>query len=190
MTAFAPRTTGVPFTPAKGQPADTMQIAKQLFDVGELFSLAEDLNAVRRIYQRVFDLENVYRGGGMTQPGALDDTLQASLCLGLHRLKGIPESADALMLEDGVRRLTSHLVNHRFNLDVAKIAAAKAALLSRLISREEVNPSLPFWRTSPELEGLRALSIDGDWERLNRLKETNPEAFFYWHQANSLREES
>jgi hypothetical protein len=187
MTAFAPRTTGVPFTPANGLSADTMQIVKQLFDVGELFNLAEDLHAVRRVYGRVSELESGYRGGGVTLTGALDDTLQASLCLGLHRLKGVPESADALMLEDGVRRLTSHLVNHRFNLDVAKIAAAKAALLSRLISREEVNPSLPLWRTSPELEELRALSIDGDWEKLNRLKAVNPEAFYFWHQANLLK---
>lgn len=184
LTAFAPRTTGVPFTPAKGQP-DTMQIVKQLFDVGELFNLAEDLPAVRRVYQRVFDLENVYRGGGLTANDALEDTLQASLSICLHRLKGVQDTPEALMLEDGTRKLTSHLVNHRFNLDMAKVAAAKAGLLSRLIAKDDADLSLTFWRTIPNFEVLRTLNIGGDWERLNRLKAANPESFYYWYQAST-----
>lgn len=163
-----------------------MQIVKQLFDVGELFNMADDLPAMRRVYQRVFDLENVYRGGGLTASDALEDTLQTSLILSQHRLKGVPDHPDALLLEDGVRRLTSHLVNHRFNLDMAKIAAAKAALVTRFVAKEDANPSLTHWRTMPKLEDLRSLEIDGEWERLNRLKSTNPEAFWYWYQASKL----
>jgi len=73
LTAFAPRTIGVPFQPANGSPPDTMQIVKQLFDVGELFSLAEDLAAVRRVYQKIFAQENVYRGGGFAPADALEE---------------------------------------------------------------------------------------------------------------------
>ena len=186
LTAYAPRTTGVPLFPASGRPADTMQIVKQLFDVGELFSLAEDLPAVRRVYQRVFDQENFYRGGGLTANDALGDTLQVSLSLSMHRLKGMKDTPDALMLEDGVRKLTSHLVNHRFNLDIAKVAAAKASLLSRLIAKNDAEPSLSSWRTMPGLEVLRATEITGDWDRLNRMKATNTEAFWCWYQASKL----
>jgi hypothetical protein len=53
-----------------------------------------------------------------------------SLCR--HRLKGIKDTQEALMLEDGARKIMSHLGNHRFNLDMAKLAAAKAALMTRL----------------------------------------------------------
>lgn len=186
LTAFAPRTTGVPFAPANGNPVDTMQIVKQLFDVGELFNLAEDLTAVRNVYQRVFDLENDYRGGGLTASDALEDTLRASLNLGLHRLKGIKDCQDALMLEDGARKLTSHLVNHRFNLDMAKLAAAKAALVAKLIANKESGSSLGTFRSTPSPEELRRLEISGEWERLNRLKATNPEAFWYWYQVSKL----
>jgi hypothetical protein len=28
--------------------------------------------------------------------------------------------------------------------------------------------------------------ITGEWERLNRLKSINPEAFWYWYQASRL----
>lgn len=188
LTAFAPRTIGVPFVPTNGNTADTMQIVKQLFDVGELFDLAEDLPSVRRVYQRVFELENVYRGGGFTAKDCLEDTLGAALCLSLHRLKGVQETPEALMLEDGVRKLTSHLVNHRFNLDMAKLAAAKAALMAQLILKDEAGASLESFRSVPPLEELRQLEISAPWERLNRLKATNPEAIWYWYQTNKLRQ--
>ena len=163
-----------------------MQIVKQLFDVGELFNQAEDLITVRRVYQKVFDLENIYRGGGMTASDSLHDTLDACLSLSLHRLKGVNDSSDALMLEDGARKLTSHLVNHRFNLDAAKLAAAKTALVSKLIKNEDAGTSLEVFRTVPSPEELRKLKIDGEWERLNRLMSVNPEAFWYWYQASIL----
>ncbi len=186
LTAFAPRTIGVPFQPANGSPPDTMQIVKQLFDVGELFSLAEDLAAVRRVYQKIFAQENVYRGGGFAPADALEDTLQASLSLSMHRLKGVKDSTEALMLEDGARKLTSHLVDHRFNLDMAKLAAAKAALTAKLVKSEEAGASLGAFRTVPPPEQLRQLKIVGEWERLNRLMSVNPEAFWYWYQASKL----
>jgi hypothetical protein len=186
LTAFAPRTTGVPFTQSNGNPPDTMQIVKQLFDVGELFNLAEDLPAVRRVYQRVFELENVYRGGGFTVNDALEDTLNASLSLCLHRLKGKKNAPEALMLEDGARKLMSHLVNHRFNLDMAKLAAAKAALITRLIANEASGSSLEAFRAVPPPEDLKRMTISGDWERLNRLMSVNPDAFWFWYQASML----
>ena len=186
LTAFAPRTTGVPFAPNNGKPADTMQIVKQLFDVGELFSLAEDLAAVRRVYQKIYAQENVYRGGGFTTEDVLEDTLQASLSLSMHRLKGVKDSTEALMLEDGARKLTSHLVDHRFNLDMAKLAAAKAALTAKLVKIEDAGASLGAFRTVPPPEELRQLKIEGEWERLNRLMSVNPEAFWYWYQASKL----
>jgi hypothetical protein len=183
LTAFAPRTTGVPFAPANGGPPDTMQIVKQLFDVGELFNQTEDLTVVRRVYQKVFDLENIYRGGGMTVTDSLHDTLDACLSLSLHRLKGVNDSPDALMLEDGARKLTSHLVSHRFNLDAAKLAAAKAALMAIVIGSEGAGSSLEVFKTIPAPEEIRKLKIEGEWERLNRLMSVNPEAFWYWYQA-------
>ena len=187
LSAFAPRTTGVPFEPANCNSRDTMQIVKQLFDVGELFNLAEDLKAVRRVYARVFALEKEYRRKGLRITDALEDTLDESLRLCHHRLKGIPDHADALLLADGVKRLTSHLVDHKFNLDMAKVAAAKAGLLSRLIATETAGDRVSPWRTMPALAALQPLEIAGDWERLNRLKAINPEAFYYWHQAAEIQ---
>lgn len=90
------------------------------------------------------------------------------------------------MLEEGAKKLTSHLVNHRFNLNMAKLAAAKAALITRLVMNNGAGTSLETFRTLPPPEELRELKIKGDWERLNRLMSVNPEAFWYWHQASRL----
>ncbi|MDX9822479.1 MAG: nucleotidyl transferase AbiEii/AbiGii toxin family protein [Syntrophales bacterium] len=186
LCAFAPRTTGVPFEPPNGKPPDTMQIVKQLFDVGELFNLAEDLAAVKRTYERIFARENEYRGGTYRLRDVLDDTLETALHFCLHRLKGVTDHPDALMLDDGVGRIRSHLIGCRFNRDDAKTAAAKTALLTRLILAEGVDTSLSRRRTLPDAAVIRNLNIEGEWERLNRLKSLLPEAFFYWHQAQTL----
>lgn len=183
LTAFAPRTTGVPFEPANGKPADTMQIVKQLFDVGELFNVAEDLAVVRRVYARVFAQENGYRGKGLDMKDALDDTFHTSLCYCLHDLKGVPRHPDAELLEAGRRRLDSHLINHTFHLNAAKLTASKAAFLTRLVLNDEANNSLDHWRTMPDMEALRTSMISGEWERLNRLKAIDPETFWYWFQS-------
>ncbi|MDD2736268.1 MAG: nucleotidyl transferase AbiEii/AbiGii toxin family protein [Desulfuromonadaceae bacterium] len=186
LTAFAPRTTGVLYAPKNGKPADTMQIVKQLFDIGELFNLAEDLTAVRRVYKNIFTQENGYREGKFIPTDALEDTLQASLSLNMHLLKGVKESPEALTLVDGVRKLTSHLVDHNFTLDMAKLAGAKAALMARLIANGESGPSMEAFRLVPKIEELGKLMITGEWERLNRLKSINQEAFWYWYQASRL----
>lgn len=188
LSAFAPHTTGVPLNPANGLPADTMQIVKQLFDIGELFSLAEDQDAVRRTYQKVFALENEYRGNAFQSYDALQDTLNASLLLCRHRLRGVQDHPEALLLEDGARKLISYLVNHRFNLDDAKVAAAKTGLLCcGLLNEDNFNLSLADSRDMPDTDTLRSMNISGEWKILNRLKATAPEAFYYWYLASRLK---
>lgn len=187
LTAFAPRTTGVPFVPANGAPPDTMQIMKQLFDVGELFSLAHDLDAIRRVYARVFEQENVYRGGLFTLADALNDTLDISKRVCLAGLKGAPKHADVQLIEDGRKRLEGHLIDHSFDPQAAKVAAAKAGLLAQLLLTEASSASLHESQTVPAPAVMRSLELTGDWHYLNRLKAINPEAFWYWYQASKLQ---
>lgn len=187
LTAFAPRTTGVPFAPANGAPPDTMQIMKQLFDVGELFSLARDLDAVRRVYARVFAQENRYRGGRFTQYEALNDTLDISRRFCLSGLKGAPRHTDVPLLEDGRKRLEGHLVDHRFDQQAAKVAAAKAGLVAQMLWGDAASDELRECQTVPALESLRLLEITGDGHHLNRLKAFNPEAFWYWYRTSRFQ---
>ena len=186
LAAFAPHTVGVPVVRSDGNAIETMQIMKQLFDVGELFSLAQDLEAVRRVYARVFELENGYRGGGFSVGDALHDTLDMSMRYCLSGFRGARKHADVQLLEDGRGKLEGHLVDHRYDQQTAKIAAAKAGLLAQLLRAETTSISWHDCQTVPATETLRPLEIAGALHYLNRLKAINPEAFWYWYQASRL----
>lgn len=186
LTAFAPHTVGVPVVRDDGKPVETMQIMKQLFDVGELFSLAQDLDAVRRVYVKVFELENGYRGGGFSVGDALHDTLDMAVRYCLSGFRGAPQHADVQLLEDGRKRLEGHLMDHRFDPQAAKVAAAKAGLMAQLILGGASPDVLHFSQAIPVPESLRLHEIAGEWHYLNRLKAINHEAFWYWYQASRI----
>lgn len=186
LTAFAPATTGVPFRPASGKPCDTMQVVKQLFDVAELFGVIEDLPAVARAYGAMQALENGYRGGGFSHDETLLDTLKACLALAMRDLKGIARNEEGEWLFDGARRLQSHLIGGRFNLDDARVAAGKAALLSTLLRHGRLDLMPANLRYDGNVEAIRPLQITGEWQVLRGIKNANPEAFHYWHQASKI----
>lgn len=185
LTAFAPHTTGVPFEPANDKLCDSMQVVKQMYDVAELFGAINDLPAVARAYDAMQALEAGYREHAFTREETLRDTRDACLVLGKHGLKRVPEHPDAALLLDGVRRLTSHLVQPHFNIDDAKVAAGKVGLLTTLLLKSRTDIDLAGLRFDPAsaAQALADAQIAGDWERLNRLKGANLEAFFYWHRA-------
>lgn len=186
LTAFAPRTTGVPFYPANEKPCDTMQVVKQLFDVAELFGVTGDLPAVARAYDAMQALENGYRKGAFTRDQTLIDSRDACFALASRGLRGVAPSPEADLLSDGARRLQSHLISGRFSLDDARIAAGKVALISSVLRRQRFDIAPAALHFHGDVEALRPLQIEGDWQVLNRLKGANPEAFFYWHKASGI----
>lgn len=182
LTAFAPTTVGVEYDP--NSPVD---VIKQLFDVGHLFDAVSDLKAVSDSYRRVFAAENGYRKGRFTLNQALDDTWEASRLLSAHDLAKGEGSAQARLLADGVRRIGSLLVDARFGLPEAKVAAAKAALLSRILQNSQPRVDVRRLRYDPaSIRELEKATIAPPFEYLNNLKGGNPEAFHYWNQALAL----
>jgi len=179
LTAFAPHTLGVPFQTKKGD-SMTMQVAKQLFDVGELFSEVKNLEAVKRAYLESYRLESEYRDGKFSMEETLNDTKNTALQLCINGTRGAPDSKIAEPILDGIRRLRNHLVQGRFspNLEV-KVAAAKAYLLaSYLAGGLELSEDQLAFDISKRLEFIQAATIP-DPQHLNRLKRTAPEAFYY-----------
>jgi hypothetical protein len=182
LTAFAPHTVGI------GYDADTtMQIVKQLFDIGRLFDAAGKLQDVADTYVAIFNAENSYRKNRFSMEQALLDTYQASLTLnGMGLTKGV-DSETATLLQHGIDKVQSHLVQCRFTLQEAKVAAAKAALLSRLILHNHQELKLRDLRFDPaNTECLKTAMIQRPLEYLNKLKGANNEAFHYWHKIQTL----
>ena len=104
LTAFAPHTIGVPFATKKGK-SMTMQVAKQLFDIGELFNIATNFTSIKTAFEETFKKENGYHSNKYTKEEVLQDTIDISLALCQIRLKGFKNSEDTNNIEDGIRTI-------------------------------------------------------------------------------------
>lgn len=181
LTAFAPGTIGV-----KYDMDNSIQIIKQLFDVGELFDHLSDISIFKSTYAKFYKVENGYRKHVFSMKDVLEDTIFAGLMIAELGLN-IRSTKKSEVLKDGINRIQSHLVDCKFGLPQAIISAGKAALLARLIQNDKKDISLTSLKyTSKRIREIADLNIKDEWAFINKLKGTNPEAFFYWYSANQL----
>ena len=103
--------------------------------------------------------------------------------------------SDASLLHNGLDRMGSHLTTPDYIKGTAarQVLAAKCALLvAHLWVNEHFNFSAGRWAKSTEqLEQVKSASLSSTglaW--LDRLKATNPEAYFYLHRAVTLLHEA
>lgn len=178
LTAFAPNTTGVPYF-KKGNSMN-MEINKQLYDVACLFDLFDDLDAVRNTFEKIVVNELRYKGGcGITATDVLDDIFQTSLCISTRGMQGKGEF-DELMA--GIKKVNGFIFSEPYQIDKAIVGASKAAYLSALIK----SGASGFRRFSDPLQ-IKDWQIEQmEYNKLNKLKKSNVEAFFYWYLACSM----
>lgn len=181
LTAYAPNTTGTPYF--KGETSMSMEILKQLYDVGNLVDIAEDGVLVKKTFENFAATELAYRNQSkLTVDDVLDDIYQTSLCL---VSRGVDGKGDFDHLQTGIQRVSTFIFSESFHIDRAITFASKAAYVSALIKSNKVviekfkNPAtMKNWTIGEPF-----------WPRLNRLKKSNPEAFFYWHKIFELTTE-
>lgn len=181
LTAFAPNTTGIPYF--KGDKDCSMEIIKQLFDIASLFDAIDDLAIVSETFKKFATIELQYRNldpENITQ--VLDDIYQTSLCI---CLKGQVEPETYKQLQTGMKRIKSFIHSEKYNIDSAIANASKAAYLSVLIANG-ITVAAHF--DPQNIESLRdAVITEPMHTKLNKLKKTNVEAFFYWNEINKLQ---
>ena len=170
LTAFAPKTTGILYS--KNRP---VEIIKQLYDIGFLFDNSTNLEIVKQSYNKVVQEEIGFRKLDCTALEVLEDTWQACYVLAQRNTK----SEDFKQLQLGIRNFTNFTID-RFNIDEAITAAAKVAYLTKLIQSDE---PLKIERFTKILEIKDWLIEDPQYNKLNKLKKNNPEAFYYWYKA-------
>lgn len=192
LSAFAPTTIGILYEPVSrrtGEPIEPrpIRVAKQLFDVGELFDVATNLEMVAKSYAIHFEHQNKFRGGRFTIIEALEDTLAAAYTLSQTGLKYGEENERTKFFMAGVEALNTHLLGSRFTLLPAKTAAARAALIATILKANRFDRTLQQLQTVPTDQAiLRKLRIDGRWQKLHTLRKTNIEAFYLWHHAHLI----
>ncbi|MFA5306777.1 MAG: nucleotidyl transferase AbiEii/AbiGii toxin family protein [Candidatus Babeliales bacterium] len=175
LTAFAPNTTGIPYY--KGEDSMSMEIIKQLYDIGSLFDRSTNLKIVKETFHRFARTELAYRKAiDKNETDVLADIFHTALCI---TSRGELGKGDFDELQSGIRRVAGFIFSENYHIEKAIISASKASYLSALISLDKTeiekfdNPmQIKDWLISNPL-----------YNKLNKLKKSNPEAFFYWHKT-------
>lgn len=181
LTAFAPHTTGIPFF--KGDKDCSMEINKQLFDIASLFDLTNDLTITAETFRKFASAELLYRKANPSKINeVLDDIFNTSRCI---CLRGLENPEEFKLLQNGIGKVRSFIHSEKnYSLDHAIVNASKAAYISKLIEKgiSEVHHYAP----GNEQQLADAIITDPLPTKINKLKKSNVEAFFYWNQIQKL----
>jgi hypothetical protein len=178
LTAFAPNTTGIPYF--KGKDSMNMEIIKQLYDVGNLFDVAEDLPTVKNTFQKFAVAELAYReADGLTADDVLEDIFQASLSIAKRGKSGDTKIVE---LQQGIKRVRSFIHSEKYQLKNAITHATKAAYIATILKHNTES----IERFEPGINMKEWIIKQPFNTRVNKLKRSDPEAFFYWYKMYKI----
>ena len=186
LTAFAPNTIGIPFDEKSA--ARKTGIVKQLYDVSNLFEFADNLQEIKESYKKIHFFECELREAEFDIEETLNDSIDTSFLICQSGLKGSISNNQLEMLRSGCRNLINYLLIESFSLDTAKIPAAKTAFLANALLYDSKIDFEKFKYTPGKISKLKDLEITGKYKILNRLKNSLPEAFYYWQLISQIGE--
>lgn len=177
LTAFAPKTTGIPLHSGKN-----MEIMKQFYDICTLMDKADDFKEVEETYKEIVTAEIGYRGGRITREDCLKDSYQAALCIaGRGRIN--PEEYREYL--EGIRDLGGHIYIERYTPEVAAIRAPKVMYLAvcmlKMQMYEAIDKPDDFVKMKFQDDGLKCLKY---------LRAPAPMSYAYAIQAERLMNEA
>ena len=170
LTAYGPKTTGVPLTKPK-------EVLKQIYDVASIFDRIPTLDGVRENFINVAEGELAYKE---LDPNnfqvIIDDIISCSYNFCSY---GKIDKDLFKTMQTGVTALTSFIYGEKFREAQAQIAVAKASYIAKKIERNQTNierfdktVDMSIWKIT-----------DPNFSALNKLKKHNLEAFHYWYQT-------
>jgi len=176
LTAFAPGTIGIPLSAEPGHRPKRVEVLKQLFDIGNLFDLAENVDNIRKTHYAAARYEIEKYGLEITVEDVLRDSARYAYIIGYGGEMDKP-LYDAIA--KGYKDFSRFVSDLFFDENQAVLAASKTAYLVNVLLwggmclekyGDEIN--MGYW------------AIDGkQYTVLNDYKYSNPEAFFYWYKA-------
>jgi hypothetical protein len=178
LTAFAPNTTGIPYF--KGKDSMSMEIIKQLYDIGNLFDKINYIDIVKLTFTKIAQTELAYRElHDLTEQDVLDDIYQTALCIISRGTDGKGEYSELL---HGIKRIKNFVFTENYHIEKATVHASKAAYLSVVLKYG-----------SNKIEKYAKPLQMNDWVieppfnvKYNKLKKSNLEAFFYLYKTHEL----
>ena len=172
LTAFAPNTCGIPYV--KNGKSRSLEIIKQLFDIGRLFDNFENLGTVRDAYRSLVPIEMAYRNMPGDYVQAANDILDTAIAIATRGKSGVGDFAS---LQNGINRLKSFMYMGTYYIENAIRDAGKAAYLATLMKDD----SKKFERYAPE---STVVSTDMKLpSAIRKLAMSDFEAYYYWVKA-------
>lgn len=176
LTAFAPYTTGIPLRAKKD-----MEVIKQFYDVSTLIDHFESFDDVRTTYFKISEAELRYRGSKASPGQALEDTIQAAVCIGS---RGKTSSDDFSSYLQGTRDIINHIYEHGFNMETASTMAPKVIYMAACLLLEK-----PFEKNI-DMESLRTENLtQKDLLTMKTFRKTRSHEYGYLVLADRLLKE-
>jgi hypothetical protein len=178
LTAFAPDTIGISLSAEPEHRPKRVEVLKQLFDIGNLFDLAENAGNIRKTHNAVASHEIEKFGLEITPDDVLRDSERHAYIIG-HGGKADKPVYDNIA--KGYKDFNKFVSDLSFDEAQAVLAAAKTAYL--------VSVLLAGGNTLEKYDDKTDMS---DWQiaepsclDFNDYKYGNPEAFFYWYKVTN-----
>ena len=180
LTAFAPDTTGIPYF--KNGDLKTLEIIKQLYDIGRLFEHADNLSVTTDAFRKIAVVELGYRGMSTDLSPIFEDIRQTALNIAT---RGKVDQDKFTLLQSGIKSISPFIFKGKYHIEDAIADSAKAAYLATLIEMGATTLA----KYTGDLAALSSMNIGKCLNpKLNKLKLGNPEAFFYWAKVDELLE--
>jgi hypothetical protein len=177
LTAFAPSTTGIPYR--KGNKEMGMEIIKQMYDIGCLYDKADNPGIVSAVFSSFAETELEYRENKNSRENVLDDIIETALSVCLRQSQG---KSDFNILHRGIIQVKPFIFSEQFHLEKAITHAAKAAYIASVIKFGVKY----FNHFNKELDMKDWIITEPMNTKLNKIRKTDPEAFFYLHQMSEI----
>jgi len=174
LTVFAPHSTGIPYNVGK-----SMEIIKQLFDIGRLFDLHKDLVVVATSFKAIAIKELEYKENLLSLDDVLLDIIKTSLLISFFP---IIEKSDNISevkeLFDGLKRFNNYPIDITYRADDAILSAAKTALLAAIIKANNFEAIIFYSEKSNH--AISDFHFLDKYKHLRKLKKRKKEAYYYW----------
>lgn len=177
LTAFAPTTTGIPYE--KKGVRRAMEIIKQLYDIGNIFEQANYPQIIATTFHAFAKTELGYRNITGDTKLVLDDIIDTSLTISTRGQLG---SGNLDVLMQGIGQLKQYIFSENYHIEKAITHAARAAYIAAIIKTED--KAIKRFTDPMEIKDWNI--TNQQYNKLNKLKKSNPEAFYYWFNALTL----
>lgn len=180
LTVFAPETTGIPYY-KKGRLA-TLEIIKQLYDVGRLFDKVGDLSVTRKAFSKIAPVELGYINIATNDLTLIYEDIR-STAMNIST-RGLVDKEKFTLQQKGIKSISPFMYKQRYMIEDAITDASKAAYLATCL--QYGRSAIEYFDGNRMALAEMVIPTGKLHQRLNRLRTTNPEAFFYWAKTSEL----